>query len=257
MSSGNSSSIVSKSVALIDIIAASRKPPTFSEIMQRSGFAKSSTHRILAVLVAEGLVEHVDDRKTYTLGSKLVTWAQAAWQSTDIQKIAGRDLELLCERTGMNVALSILDNDAVLYLRTIDTHPARFAPRTGERAPLHCTAVGKVYLAFMDKRRRDETLARLAFEKYTELSPSSPEELVASLEAVRGAGFATCFQEEFLQINSLGAPVRNAQGTVCAGISLWTLQDCFTRDELLAHSQNLLAAAAKISSQMGYVPAAK
>ncbi len=252
MASVNQSSIVSKCTRILDLMAAARRPLSFSQIVQRSGFVKSSTHRILSILVGEGLAEYHEQSKAYRLGPKLVTWARSAWRRTDIQQIASLELETLCEQTGMNVALSIQDNDSVLYLRTIDNLPVRYAAHMGEHAPLHCTAVGKVFLAFMPERQRTILVQRLRLERFTEFTIQDPQLLLKELGQVRQQGYATCFQEEFLQVLGIAVPVRNVQGEVFAGVSLWALTEKFSREEMLAQVPAMLHLSERLSSQLGH-----
>ncbi len=248
----NQSSIVSKCTRILDLMADTRRPLSFSEIVQRSGFVKSSAHRILSILVGEGLAEYHEQGKVYKLGPRPISWARSAWKRTDIQQIASLEMETLCEQTGMNVALSIQDDDSVLYLRTIDNIPVRYAAHTGEHAPLHCTAAGKVFLAFMRHRQRAALMQRLRFELFTEFTIQDPQLLLKELGQVRQQGYATCFQEEFLQILGIGAPVRNAQGEVAAGVSLWALTEKFSRADMMAQVPAMLDLSERLSYQLGH-----
>ncbi|MFV0474997.1 MAG: IclR family transcriptional regulator [Pikeienuella sp.] len=254
MAAENSSSIVSKCILLIDILSEARRPLRFSEIVAQSGFVKSSGHRVLAILVNERLVEYDDAARTYSLGPKLIDWARTAWRRTDIQQAAMPELEALCAQTGMNVALSVRDDDLVMYLRTFDSTSVRYASRAGQYAPLHCTAVGKIYLAHMPDLQRAQLIARLRMERFTEFTINDPESLLAEVDLARERGFATCFQEEFLQVLGVAAPIRNADGLVCAGVSLWGLIEDFGKQDLLDQVPALKAAAARISRQMGHQP---
>ena len=252
MTTANQSSIVSKCTRILDLMAGARRPLSFSDIVKQSGFVKSSAHRILSILVGEGLAEYDEQAKAYTLGPKLITWARSAWRRTDIQQIASSELETLCEQTGMNVALSIRDDDSVLYLRTIDNIPVRYAAHTGDHAPLHCTAVGKVFLAFMPDRQRTVLMQRLRFERFTEYTIQDPQVLLKELEQIRFQGYASCFQEEFLQVLGIGVPVRNANGDVAAGVSLWALSGQFSREDMLAQVPAMLDVGGRLSYQLGH-----
>jgi len=60
----NKSSIISKSMRIVDILASSSGPMNFSEILSESGLAKSSTHRLLSILQYEGLIYYDQSYKT-------------------------------------------------------------------------------------------------------------------------------------------------------------------------------------------------
>lgn len=57
MSPKNTSSIVTRSLAIVDILASSGRPMSYSEVLAASGLAKSSTHRLLSILQNEGVIE--------------------------------------------------------------------------------------------------------------------------------------------------------------------------------------------------------
>lgn len=252
MATANQSSIISKTARILDVLAEAQRPLGFAEIVLRTQFVKSSTHRILAVLIGEGLIEFEERGKTYKLGTRLNQWAHAAWRRSDVEVVAMPELEDLCALTRANVALSVRYDDSVLYLRTMDSQAVRNASRAGDHAPLHCTAAGKVFLAYMSEKQRDNLLQRLRFERFTEATIQNPAELLASLPAVRVRGYALCEQEEFIHIHAMAAPIWNAQGEVTAAVSLWTISETTNMSEFEGHSQSLLAAAQRISFQLGY-----
>ncbi len=247
----NQSSIVSKCTEVLDILANAGRPLSFTDIQQRSGMVKSSTHRILAVLTSEGLAEQDARTKAYRLGPRLIGWALTAWRSTDLLQIAEPELEALAEASGCNVALAIRDEESVLFLRTLDRFPVRYAAKVGEHAPLHCTAVGKAMIAFMAEDERRRLLAGLTFERYTEHTLLEPAALEADLATVRERGFALCDREEFLQICGVAAPLWDSQRQVAAAVCLWMPIDRKDMASLQGFADALLAACQGISLRLG------
>ena len=252
MGRSGESSIVTKCARVMDIVSHARKPLAFSDIVDQTGFVKSSAHRILAVLQGEELIDYDKATRTYRAGSRLHDWARSAWRRIDLQQTASEAMSLLSEETGMNTALSVLDRETVLYLRTVDVVQFRYASHAGDHAPLHSTAAGKVFLAFMSDRRREETLARLKFEKLTENTRMSVAALSEDLQLVRQQGFAKALGEELLQITGISAPIWNAEDKVTACLSLWSLTDHASRDEVVAMSGRLIETTSQISKQLGW-----
>ena len=62
---------------IVDILASSSGPMNFSEILSKSGLAKSSTHRLLSILQYEGLIYYDQSYKTYGLGNRLREWQES------------------------------------------------------------------------------------------------------------------------------------------------------------------------------------
>lgn len=245
------SSIVSKCARVMDVLTHARRPLVFSEIVEETGFVKSSSHRILAVLKTERLVAYDEDKRTYEPGPRFQDWARAGFQRADLQQVAADPMEDLIEATGMNAALSILDGDSLLYLRTADHVPVRYAARAGDRAPLHCTAAGKVFLAHMPKRQFDDFLASSRLEMFTEFTRTSPEALEADFPAILENGYATAIKEEFLQVMGIAAPIWDERRKVAACLSLWLLTAQTDPVTMLQKAGRLKRAAMTITEKIG------
>ena len=254
MTRASESSIVAKCSMVIDILSNARRPLVFKEITETSGMVKSSAHRILSVLLSEELVEYDKSNKVYRVGPRLNAWGRAVWRQLDVQMDPGTELEALCERTNMNTALSILDADSVLYLRTLNSIPYRFASHPGDHATLYGTAAGKVFLANMTAHQRDAVINRLQFERMTEFTIQDPDQLRAQLEGIVTRGYAMAIQEEHFQVIGMSAPIRDIQGEVTACLSLWTLLNVCSREQLEHYAPELIAATERISRQGSYEP---
>ena len=248
------SSIVAKCAMVIDILSNARQPLGFKEITETSGMVKSSAHRILSVLQSEDLVEYDKTNKVYRVGSRLNAWARAIWRRLDMQMDPAAELESLCELTNMNAALSILDGDSILYLRTLNSVPYRLASHPGDRALLHNTGAGKVFLANMQAHQRDTLMESMRFERMTEHTIQDPMRLLAELDIVRERGYGMAVQEEHFQVIGMAAPIRDVQGNVSACLSLWSLIDLTNVDKVKGFAPELIATTQRISRQSGYEP---
>ncbi len=253
MATRSESSIVSKCALVLDIIAAARRPLGFKHIMDQTNLARSSTHRILAILINENLIDYDKANRIYRYGPRLNRWARGAWIRIDLHQQSASEMESLSNTTGMNSELSVLDGDSILYLRTINAFPVSHASHPGDHAPLHCTAAGKVFLTFMPQQPREEMIARLRYERLTEHTIQDSRRLSADLELTRDRGYGLSQQEEFLPVIGLAAPVRDINGEVIACLSLWTLITRSSAAEVEALAPALVASADRVSRQTGDV----
>lgn len=254
MGRSTESSIVTKCAIVMDVLSDARQPLAFSEIVESTGFVKSSCHRILAVLQGEGLIDYDKPSRTYRTGARLHQWARSAWRRIDLQQVASEPMNRLSAATEMNAALSVLDGQTILYLRTADQTPVRYAAHAGDHAPLHCTAAGKVFLAHLPEAKRDEILDGLQYEKFTEFTLTSADQLKRSLWDAKTQGFAKAIKEEFLQVTGIAAPIFNEQDDVVACLSLWALDKTASAEEVIARSADLLQAVQSISETIGWRP---
>lgn len=251
MARSSDSSIVTKCARVMDILTHAKRPLVFSEIVVETGFVKSSSHRILAVLQGERLVSYNKEKRTYEPGPRFQEWARAGFQRTDLQEIAADLMEDLSEATKMNAALSVFDDDSILYLRTADYVSLRFAARAGDHAPLHCTAAGKIFLAHMPPDQREVVLGNLQLEKFTEFTRTSVEALEADFAAILENGFAAVIKEEFLQVMGMSAPIWDERRRVAACLSLWTMTSGTEPVALLEKSGRLKQVARMITEKTG------
>ncbi|MBZ8132729.1 IclR family transcriptional regulator [Afifella sp. IM 167] len=248
----NQSSIVAKCTQILDILSNAGRPLSFAEIVARSGLVKSSAHRIIAILLTEGLAEHDEHAKTYRVGPRLMGWALRTWHSSDLQQAAADELDRLYEATGHNVELGVRSGERVLYLRTFNSYPVRYASKAGDHAPLHCTAIGKALVAFLPAGQRAELIARLTFEKHTEFSIGDRASFEADLAEVRERGYAICDREESLQVCGLAVPVYDFERSVHGAFCLWSLTERAEIGTLRGFAPLLLETAEKISARLGY-----
>jgi len=247
MAKNGESSIVTKCANMVDILALAQRPLSFSELANRSGLVKSSAHRILAVLLSERLASFDEDTKTYALGSRSLTWAKSYLRLSNLPTIADRYFDEFCQRSGMNGALSVRDRGDVLYLRTYNPLPVKIASLAGDRAPLHCTAAGKVFLAYQEETKKNELLANINYQAFTEFTIKDSATLDAELHKVRAAGFGTAIQEEVFQVLGIAAPIFGEHQEVLAAVSLWSQIDRISPSEVLKFSESLIGIAARMS----------
>ncbi|MEM5503169.1 IclR family transcriptional regulator [Ahrensia kielensis] len=245
------SSIVEKSVAVIDLLAQRRGRLSQTEIANETGFNKSSTHRILSILMGQGLVIFDERDRTYSTGPKLVRWAQAAWEKMDLSLIDDQDLLELSLETGMNVAVGVRSENTITFTRTRIPHPYRLAVKTGGQSELHNTAVGKVFLAHMTEEQVSAYFANADLEKFTETTLTTEEALREDMEKIRERGYAISDREEFYQVSGIAAPILDYERRILAAISIWIPLRHASFEQLIDNAPKLLAKAEQISERFG------
>lgn len=215
------SSILTNAMGLLDLVAASLAPLTLGEMVDRSGLPKSSTHRLLVLLRDANALGYDTDRQVYSPSSRLMRWGVQTQQQSNLVTLATPHMKALCRETGMRVTLSVFDDDAVLFIQTIETGtPFRLAPRIGQHSPLHASAAGKLFLAAMDDATLTVLLARFEFEQCTEFTTTDVQALIAEIGNVRLLGYAVSAREDLRQTCGLAVPIVNCNGKTIAALSL-------------------------------------
>lgn len=253
MSPKDTSSIVTRSLAIIDILAASGGPMSYSQVLAKSGLAKSSTHRLLSILQNEGVIAFDDRYKTYSLGERLRGWARQSWINSDLQRHSANELEKLCEACGHNVCLMGMDGARVIVLMAIHPYQVPYAAKIGEYTAAHCTAGGKVLIAFMRDQQRNEVLDTMKFEQLTPKTITDRKVFEAQLEDVRRDGLAVTEAEEFMLTSAIGAPVYDHHGDVVAALCLWGDTERMKPRHVTDWAVDLKSSARRISTNLGWV----
>ena len=122
---------------------------TLTELAQRTGFPRSSTHRMLLQLVKVGWISR--SGTTYRLGPKMIELGALARIHDRIHRAALPTLYDLQTETGLVVHLAVLDGEDLLYLEKIGGRWTSETPsHVGERRPAHTTAAGIAMLHHRD-----------------------------------------------------------------------------------------------------------
>ncbi|MEU8663404.1 IclR family transcriptional regulator, partial [Actinoplanes philippinensis] len=119
--------------------------------------------------------------------------------------------------------------------------------------PLNAGASSKAFLAFLPDFEVDAYVARRPLEAVTDKTIVDPARLRKDLAAIRKRGYATSLGERQAGAASVAAPIFDHDGRVAAVISLAGPAPRFEPDAEEAVT-GLLAAAARISAQLGHRP---
>ena len=178
-----------------------------SELARRLGLGKSTVHRMLTTLVAEGLIEQDPRTGGYRLGIVMFELGQAVRVHMDLHAAVGQVLGELRAQTGESSQVGVLDGHEVVYVDRLESaHSLRLFTETGRRVPVHCTSSGKVLLAYLPEARRHAVLRTAPLTALTPHTITSREQLVAELARVRQRGWAEAINEREIGIASIAAP---------------------------------------------------
>jgi IclR family KDG regulon transcriptional repressor len=212
---------LSRGLLILEILAAHSQGLSLSAIARKSGLAKSSTHRLLQTLLINGYVRR-DARNSdhYFPSFKLLTLSSQLIQDTDFVMIAHPHLEVLARVTGETVHLVLLDHDQAVYVAKVESpNPIRMYSQIGNRAPLHCTGVGKAILAFLPKERQNAVL-KGDLSRHTDNTLTDPGELRAELDHIRRQGYAIDNGEHEDNVLCIAMPLLSRAGQVVGAVSI-------------------------------------
>jgi DNA-binding IclR family transcriptional regulator len=198
-----------------------RRSVRVSEISAEMEVARSTAHRLVAMLQYHGFVAQDPVSRAYVAGPALVNVGLAVVRDMDIRIHARAYLERLCARTGETVHLVVLQGNRVLFLDSVESErPLRVVSRAGMTLPAHSTSVGKALLADLSPERLRLLYPRPQLEVVTKKTVRSRASLERELDATRRRGYSVNHEESEEGVCSVGVAVRDRGGQARAAFSV-------------------------------------
>ena len=234
----------------------SRQSPEvgITELANRLGMAKSVVHGIVTTLVEEGLIAKIDKESRYIPGGEIFRIAHVMTDQLKLQRFALPVMEELHRLTGETVVLVGWIGKDVRCLEKIEGDAAvRLVVNVGDRLPLYAGSGGKLMLAFLPEKEREEIIKRISFIPFTRHTITDPDTLREQLADIRERGYVVCALERWEDVASIGAPVRDSSGRVIGGVVIGGIVTHFTPENIERFIPMVVKAAQKISAKLGFV----
>ena len=187
---------------------------TLSQLATRVQLPRSTVHRVVNALQAEGFVASASANGGVRLGPELMRLALG--MRREIRHELHPHVAALAAELEETVDLAVLEGNVVRFIDQVaSSRLLRAVSSIGAAFPLHCTANGKAVLAALPE---DEALALLPakLERYTEATIVSRGSLLRELDDVRKRGFAYDREEHHEGITAIGVALRDPLGPVVA-----------------------------------------
>lgn len=234
---------------LLDALAEHHAPVNLKQLSLQTGLHPSTAHRILGVMVDSRLVDRIEPG-TYRLGIRLLELGNLVKSRISVRQEALPHMQALQHALGETVNLSVRHDDEVVYIeRTAGDHSMmRVIHIVGARAPLHITAVGKLFLAHDGAEKSADYMRRTGLPRYTDNTLTDPQRLARELDTIRRQGYALDNEEAEKGVSCIGAGIFNDEGRLIAGLSVSAPSDRLDR----AWAAQVRQTADSISRAMGY-----
>jgi DNA-binding IclR family transcriptional regulator len=195
------------------------KPLSLSELSRLSKIPVSTCHGVVKALEKRGFLYFPSTREAYPT-RKL--WELAAEIDTK-DPIATRlapTLSALRDETGETAIFGTRQVDAVLYLLVFESPQAiRYTARSGERKPLHSSAIGKVMLGVMSEEERAAWLKDHPLQRITDRTITSARRLRADIASAHQRGYFVTRGENVADVMAVAAPIKLAGTTFAVAIA--------------------------------------
>ena len=223
-----------------------------TDISQLTGMDKTSVFRALKALERYRFVEQDHATRKYRLGFAVVELAGAKLKQMPLASIAQPHLARLSQELGETVQMSVMDDFRALYISVVESpQPIRVALGVGSYGPLHCTAAGKILLAYATKAEQDEVFSR-PLKKFATHTIVEPAKLRRELSEIRHRGWSTDDEGFVEYLRVAGAPIRDATGRVIAAVAVGGPTIRVSRQRLKTFVISVVKTASAISRDLAH-----
>lgn len=201
---------IDRAAQLLTLVLEADEPRALSDLAGEAALPKSTTSRLLSALERQGLIQQRGRRGSFEPGPVLRRFAHRG----QLVELAQPHLEALSAASGETINLAVPGPLGVEHLAQIESrHYLGTGQWVGRRVPYHCTAVGKVLIAFGGADAGP-------LEPLTPATIVDPERLAGEIATVRRDGYATAVDELEVGLSGLAAPVFGVGGHTHAALSI-------------------------------------
>ena len=249
--SGDGTGSLEKALDVLEAVGEAPQGLTQTAITERLALPRTTVYRLLATLVARGLLRRDPLRKVYCLGFRCFEMARKAHAAPDLVAAAAGELRTLRDVTGETSYLAALDGLEVISLERFDgAHSQRSHSALGERKPVYCTSQGKAILSAMPAEARDALLRDIPLKALTPHTITDRRRLSAELKITAARGWSMDDEEIVPGVRCVGAPVVDAEGRVRGALSVAGPVWRITRERAELLGPELAEAARRVGAQL-------
>jgi len=241
--------VIERMMSLLGALARHTTPVNLKQLATETLLHPSTAHRILSVMVDNRLADRIEPG-TYRLGFRLLELGSLVKSRISVRQEALPHMQALHQELGETVNLSVRHDDEVVYIeRTAGSNSMmRVVQIIGARAPLHITAVGKLFLAEDGAEKCADYVRRTGLPRFTDNTLTDADTLVKELEKIRRQGYAFDSEEAEKGVSCIGAGIYNDDSRLVAGLSVSAPSDRLNK----TWAAQVRQTAEKISRALGH-----
>jgi len=204
----NSVEAVKVAVRVLDELALQQRAMGVTELADALGETKPRVHRHLSTLKEMGLIEQDQSTDRYHLGWRVFQLGEAAGNQFDLRARAEPYLIRIRDELKETAVLAVPINAMPMVIATADNIYARIciSVKPGNRPLPHCSALGRLTLAFSPRAMWDTQLSMPLLAE-TESSLIDPVKIRERLEIIRSQYFEVSNGEMMIGVNTLAVPI--------------------------------------------------
>ncbi len=230
---------VAKAFQILECFTSHNNELGVTELAQQLNTNKSAVYRMLATMENLNVIQQNPENGKYRLGLKLFELGQKVPINKNFIAKARPYMEALAKQAGETAHLAIYKNKKVYFIdKVISRHDLQINSQIGSEKPVHCTALGKIMLAFAEPDFKT-IISELPLEKVTKNTITNIKKLSKEIENIKTQGFALDLEENEIGLVCVAVPVINVHGKFIAAISTSGPSARFNENEIQTYTGDL------------------
>lgn len=238
---------VDKAMKLLGYFSVAEPEIGLSELARLASFDKAATRRFLVALANHGFIEQDSDTRKYRLGPAFLRLARIRETTRPLARMVQRSLDELTQATGETAHGSLFSGEHLSIIGVAEPQrPTRVSVDPSQPLPLHATASGLAFLAFLDDDTAQQIVAAMSLRKHTDRTCVSKREFKALLAGTRERGYSMAVRTFDNEVISIAAPIFGATGVAIGAISVASIASRFSKESERRIAGSVLNAAADV-----------
>jgi IclR family transcriptional regulator, pca regulon regulatory protein len=208
-----------KGLAVIEAFGDMHPKLSLADVAKLTNLTRAAARRYLLTLVKNGYAAF--DGKFFSLTPRVLRLGYAYLSSSTPSQRVQPFLERISEATRESSSAAVLDGQEVVYVARSATSRIMAVDLTvGSRLPAYCTALGRVFLAYMSQEELNDYLGGVELVPLTDRTKRTEGEMRQALDEVRRQGFALVDEELELGVRSLAVPIFDARQRLALAVNI-------------------------------------
>lgn len=244
---------VTKALVLLEILSDNANGLTLNDLSRQAAMNKTTVYRLLTSLMERGYAGQDERIGKYYLGTKMLSLADSFFRGTDIRPIIHRQLDKPLLATPHLIVVSRIINNSLTVIDNVYSHANHpSSMRVGATIPFHCSAMGKVFLAFLPDQSLLDSFAEPDLEARTSRTITSLSALRESVRMTEYQRFADEDEEYEEGVCSLAVPILDYTRSVIAALGVNYPAKSVSEVDKSKLALHMLDYSEKISAKLGY-----
>jgi IclR family acetate operon transcriptional repressor len=217
---GNAGAL-SKALDVLELVMSSPYPPSAAAITDTLNLPRPTTNRIISHLVKLDFLKRDVRQRQLIEGDRLLKLALEVVARATQRGPRHDILRELSDRIGETCNVGVITGGRVRYVDRVEARwPLSLRLEPGSEIPMHCTALGKLLLAYLPPVHREKCLMTSELTGYTEHTLTDADTLRIALDDIAKEGVSLDDEEYLSGVVGMAVPIPNGDAPPIMGLAI-------------------------------------